>query len=463
MTADFNFYINRQGARGKQGEKGDQGFSPIVTVATDTPTEYTLNVVTEDSSFTTPNLKANAINIIPGAGKYVLFDESTNTMYNSAKPSELVDTTMFATTSNAGIIMIADNDDITQSSTDVAVTPKQLNDAIDEVESVIPTDTVTHTELNTAINGVTAQIPGIATSTNAGIIKPDGVTTTVAADGTLTAIQSTPANMVTLDTEQTISANKSTTGTIHLRPNTIGAGDKTLYLTQGNVTFGSGLASTAYNITTDNGDLKFAVTSYGTQSSGFTFTNNFTTIRLANTITIGGNTVLTNASVDGTTITYDSATGKISAAVSAPSNMVTTDTTQTITGAKTFVVAPNLNAGVNSLGNIKLLNDYTQGISSAIDIQPYYSEYNFDTTVPIRFRTTLGDVSEDVINLTGHWVDSSTLETTVNVVADNFNKNGNNVLDSSNVDGTTIVYDSITKKISSISSAPTVIDGGEEV
>ena len=334
MTADFNFYINRQGARGRQGEKGEQGFSPAITVNTDTAQEYKLNIETENDLIVTPNLKGNPLSVIPGAGKYVLFDEVNNTIYNSAKPSELVDTEMFASTSDAGIIRIADDSDITDEATDAAVTPKQLADAINEVESTIPTDTVTHTELTSAINGVTSQIPGIATSETAGIIKPDGITTTVSADGTLTAIQSAPVNMVTLDTEQTISANKRTTADISFAPTIIGTGDKTVNIGQFGITLGSGLASTSWNVTTDSGDLKFAVNSYGSQSNGFTFTNNFTTIRLANTITIGNNTVLTNASVDGTTITYDSTTGMISAAAAGD---VTAAGNNNFTGVNTFI------------------------------------------------------------------------------------------------------------------------------
>ena len=43
MPADFNYYINRQGARGRQGIKGEPGFSPVVTVNTNTAEAYILN------------------------------------------------------------------------------------------------------------------------------------------------------------------------------------------------------------------------------------------------------------------------------------------------------------------------------------------------------------------------------------------------------------------------------------
>lgn len=312
MSSDFNFYINRQGARGRQGEQGKQGFSPVITVNTDTAQEYKLNIETENDLIVTPNLKGNPLSVIPGAGKYVLFDEANNTIYNSAKPSELVDTEMFASTSDAGIIRIADDSDITEEATDAAVTPKQLADAIDAVESTIPTDTVTHTELTSAINGVASQIPDIATSETAGIIKPDGITTTVSADGTLTAIQNAPVNMVTLDTEQTISGTKTF--------NIIG-------LQADNNT---GIIRAVQT----NGYTDFITAFYDSANQQYTLSvPGITTIKTALGV-IGKTTV--NASkfvryksnvdypivdtsmLDNTTIAYDDTTGKISSISSAP-------------------------------------------------------------------------------------------------------------------------------------------------
>lgn len=45
------------GKRGEQGLPGVDGFSPIVTVATNTETEYTLSIQTATGIITTPNLK----------------------------------------------------------------------------------------------------------------------------------------------------------------------------------------------------------------------------------------------------------------------------------------------------------------------------------------------------------------------------------------------------------------------
>lgn len=167
MPADFNFYINRQGARGRQGIKGEPGFSPVVTVNTNTAEAYILNIETESGVLTTPNLKSTPLNYIAGAGNYVMYDPSTQQIYNSDVPDELVLRTDLATVDNPGIIQIADAEDITDSATDVAVTPKQLNDAIAGVEGKIPTDYV---DLTSAQN-----VSGIKTFTN-GLVSTGDVT-----------------------------------------------------------------------------------------------------------------------------------------------------------------------------------------------------------------------------------------------------------------------------------------------
>jgi hypothetical protein len=41
-----------------KGDKGENGYSPTITEAVNTDTEYKLNITTADGSFTTPNLKA---------------------------------------------------------------------------------------------------------------------------------------------------------------------------------------------------------------------------------------------------------------------------------------------------------------------------------------------------------------------------------------------------------------------
>ena len=77
--ADFNFYVNRQGIRGRKGERGEQGFSPIISVKTQTANEYVLTVQNEDGSFDTPNLRGNAI--ANTGGTYIRYNQETGAMY----------------------------------------------------------------------------------------------------------------------------------------------------------------------------------------------------------------------------------------------------------------------------------------------------------------------------------------------------------------------------------------------
>lgn len=58
-TPEYELILNEQGPQGRQGEKGDAGFTPIISVKDNTPSNYTLNILTQDGQITTPNLKAN--------------------------------------------------------------------------------------------------------------------------------------------------------------------------------------------------------------------------------------------------------------------------------------------------------------------------------------------------------------------------------------------------------------------
>lgn len=67
-------------------------------------------------------------------------------------------------------------------------------------------------------NTISANIP-VATTTTAGIVKPDGSTITITEDGTITAVGSgeAPANMVTTNSQQTITANKRLANNVELQ------------------------------------------------------------------------------------------------------------------------------------------------------------------------------------------------------------------------------------------------------
>lgn len=88
--ANFHFYLNTQGVRGRKGEKGDTGFSPTVTVSENTLNTYKLKVLTVDGEFETPNLRGSII--ADGEGSYIRYDATTDKLYVS-NPDIATDTT----------------------------------------------------------------------------------------------------------------------------------------------------------------------------------------------------------------------------------------------------------------------------------------------------------------------------------------------------------------------------------
>lgn len=99
--AKFNFYLNRQGARGQKGEKGDPGFSPSITVNKDTADEYTLLIQNEYNNFVTDNLRPTYDD---RGGTYVRVDRANNVQYFGSAD--------IATTANYGEVKLAQASDL---------------------------------------------------------------------------------------------------------------------------------------------------------------------------------------------------------------------------------------------------------------------------------------------------------------------------------------------------------------
>lgn len=116
-NAVFKFYLNRQGVKGNKGEKGEQGFSPVIEVSENTANSYKLQITTETDQFETPNLKGNEIDTSQG-GSYIRYNEETQQMYVGAADS--------ASTTQAGMIKIASDEDIANLSENAALTPDNL-------------------------------------------------------------------------------------------------------------------------------------------------------------------------------------------------------------------------------------------------------------------------------------------------------------------------------------------------
>lgn len=145
-TANFNFFINRQGPRGPQGIQGPEGFSPNVEVEEDYGNTFTLRITNKDSSFVTSNLREHKED---RGGTYVRWDRETEQMY-------LGDASIPAATDNtAGIIRISDENDIKNKTDNTAITPKQLIENIDTAKEELQTSIDANTQV---INSVKSQM-----------------------------------------------------------------------------------------------------------------------------------------------------------------------------------------------------------------------------------------------------------------------------------------------------------------
>lgn len=116
--ANFEFYLNRQGVRGRKGDKGEQGFSPVITeYDTGNPLEYVLRIQTEDGVMYTQNLRPEFVN---NGGTYLRFNQSSNVFS--------IDAADYATTSSQGEVRLANSGDVAAlTSTTTAVTPKDVD------------------------------------------------------------------------------------------------------------------------------------------------------------------------------------------------------------------------------------------------------------------------------------------------------------------------------------------------
>nr|DAP90283.1 MAG TPA: hypothetical protein [Herelleviridae sp.] len=127
---DFKFYLNRQGVRGQRGEKGDIGFSPIITEKTNTKEEYVLHIQneTDDTSFDTPNLKERLIPKDMG-GTYVRLNRETGNQYygNIDEATEEV----------AGVVKLTKEAEVLNPTSEVSVlTAQEVKDNYATLESL---------------------------------------------------------------------------------------------------------------------------------------------------------------------------------------------------------------------------------------------------------------------------------------------------------------------------------------
>lgn len=264
--ADFNFYLNRQGIQGRKGDKGDTGFSPTISVGTDTLNEYKLIIANEVNSFETPNLRGN-INVLDNGGTYLRYDAETQQI--SAQGLDAATSTML------GGVLMSTASDIETMGDNTVITPANLADALpvylqgegavtiaqDEVTSKtkINVDLSSVDELSTRVSNAEAEIVGIqadvaninsdistlnnvtanhtasistinnnitdlnnnkvaktdfATAETAGIVKVDGTTITVDENGVITSVGGGSTGDVTSDGDNTFTGTNTFNKTV---------------------------------------------------------------------------------------------------------------------------------------------------------------------------------------------------------------------------------------------------------
>ena len=111
-TPEITIKLNKQGPQGLVGPQGNPGFSPVITVEEDTSTNYKLNIQTEQGSFITPNLKGS----IPAGGS--AGSVLTRTENGEAEFAPIP----YATTSTSGIVVFATQEDVDDGETGLAIT-----------------------------------------------------------------------------------------------------------------------------------------------------------------------------------------------------------------------------------------------------------------------------------------------------------------------------------------------------
>lgn len=119
MTADFNYYLNTQGVRGRKGEKGDTGFAPIITVGQNTFNTFTLLITTETGTFETPNLRGSVVSTT-GSGTILAYNRETDVIYLTDIPT--------ANTTDNGLVRLATEGEVSSGVGDGVITASDLGD-----------------------------------------------------------------------------------------------------------------------------------------------------------------------------------------------------------------------------------------------------------------------------------------------------------------------------------------------
>lgn len=192
---EYTIELNQQGPEGPQGEVGPEGFSPSISVKTNTDRSYILTVVNKEGTFDTPNLygeieKLNAdLSNIPNPA---FINGISLASIEDNIPMITMDSSRITTNVDGNLILNATaskEETMEVFNYEVVANPKEQRLELHDNEG------------NVKIVATTDNIPtiNVATTTTAGVVKPDGSTITVGADGTISAVQQDLSNYVTND------------------------------------------------------------------------------------------------------------------------------------------------------------------------------------------------------------------------------------------------------------------------
>lgn len=351
---DFNFNINRQGIRGRKGDKGADGFTPSISESVNTVNEYKLLITNQFNEFETPNLRGN-INVLDNGGQYLKYDAETQQI-----SAEQLNT---ATAEIIGGVVLSTDEKFNTGDKNSVLTPAVLRDNLTsmvEVSNSI-TKTVSETGVITisgeALESGIADIRAIAEEAEAQAVNANNSIQSLQVEvdantGAINTIQNTllPKKQDKLTQGDNITLTPLSDGTVEI--SATGGGSQ--YVLPAATTTSLGGVKVGTNLTvTPDGTVSADVSATEVEELGNELNDTSGRVtaaegkitNLESQVAAIEDELPTFATTDKagivkpdrTTITVD-ADGTIHAVGggggSAPANMVTTDTEQDITGTK---------------------------------------------------------------------------------------------------------------------------------
>ena len=447
--ADFKFYLNRQGPKGEpgaKGEKGDNGNTPIFSDGINTPTVYTMQIDMGDGNvFETQNLKYP---MRDDGGNYLRYDRTDSTVTLSAPNIADLQRTM-------GEVTLASVSDVeNEDAQDTDAVSMELRNAdqlaldseidridrdIDTVDDKVDREIQNRQDADTQLtNKINTDVGNEATSrSNADI----------ALGGRIDGLDSSKANKSDVYTKtqtDTLLGGKANTVHTHTLSQITDAGS---LAGKNTVDYSTEVTNKPTIPTVGNGTITFT---QGGVTKGTITTNQSGNATIALDAGGGGGTTYTAGSgiditsdvisvkVDESTIDFDT-NGKLKVISSVtPANMVTTDTSQIITGDKTIQGEGNFNL-ISSADNGACITDTflgsnnnefpaLKGVTDHSNISAIWFADNVDTT-----GSCLKLVADDA-----------------NIIAKDISLGTEYpIIHTGNIDGTSIVYNTTTSKCES--------------